>query len=88
MQQNGKSIIRSLKKSGLELSQLLTQFSASIAGTGPAVIFSVFCKMACEKVPLSTTKLVTTRVGFGLFWLSWAVNALRENVVYITKNFD
>ncbi|GMH25967.1 hypothetical protein Nepgr_027810 [Nepenthes gracilis] len=87
-QRDGKLIIRSLKKSGSELPQLLTQISASIAGTGLAVIFSVICKMASGKAPLSTTKLVTTGFGFGLFWLSWAVNALRENVVYITKNSD
>ncbi|GMH25295.1 hypothetical protein Nepgr_027138 [Nepenthes gracilis] len=87
-QQNGKSIIRSLKKSGSELPQLLTQFSASIARTGLVVIFSVICKMTCGKAPLSTIKLVTTGVSFGLFWLSWTVNALRENVVYITKNSD
>ncbi|GMH27090.1 hypothetical protein Nepgr_028933 [Nepenthes gracilis] len=63
-----------------KLPQLLTQFSASIAGMGLAVIFSVICKMACGKAPLSITKLVTTGVGFGLFWLSWVVNALRRTL--------
>ncbi|GMH23023.1 hypothetical protein Nepgr_024866 [Nepenthes gracilis] len=70
-----------------KLPQLLTRFSASIVGTGLTVIFSVICKMASGKAPLSTTKLVTTGwFGLGLFWLFWAINALREKVVYITKN--
>ncbi|GAB4829774.1 hypothetical protein Ancab_019429 [Ancistrocladus abbreviatus] len=83
---NRKTIMNSLKKSGPELPQLLTQFAASIAGTGLAVLSFVIHKMACGKVPFSSTRLVTTGFGFGLLWLSWAVNKLRDTIVLITKN--
>ncbi|PON65758.1 hypothetical protein PanWU01x14_115010 [Parasponia andersonii] len=84
---HGKTAILSLKKSGPELPELLTQFSAGIAGTGLAVLFSVVCKLACSRVPLlCTPKLVNTGLGFGLVWLSWSVNKLRDTIVYISKN--
>lgn len=83
---HGKSAIHSLQKSGPELAQLLTQFSTSIAGTGLAVLFSVFCKVACGRVPFCASKLLNTGVGFGLVWLSWAVNKLRDTIVPISKN--
>ncbi|XP_022771068.1 uncharacterized protein LOC111314206 [Durio zibethinus] len=83
---HGKTAILSLKKSGPELPELLTHFSAGIAGTGLAVLFSVICKVACGRVPFCTSKLFSTGLGFGLVWLSWAVNRLRETVVHISKN--
>uniref|UniRef100_A0A5B7B7G1 Uncharacterized protein n=1 Tax=Davidia involucrata TaxID=16924 RepID=A0A5B7B7G1_DAVIN len=83
---HGKTTYLSLKKSGPELPQLLTQFSASIAGTGLAVLFSVFCKVACGRVPFCASKLYNTGFGFGLVWLSWAVNRMRDTIVYISKN--
>ncbi|XVE73186.1 hypothetical protein DITRI_Ditri11bG0097200 [Diplodiscus trichospermus] len=84
--QHGKTAILSLKKSGPELPELLTQFSAGIAGTGLAVLFSVICKVACGRVPFCTSKLFSTGLGFGLVWLSWAVNRLRDTVMHISKN--
>ncbi|EXB39325.1 hypothetical protein L484_025020 [Morus notabilis] len=81
-----KTAILSLKKSGPELPELLTRFSAGIAGTGLAVLFSVVCKLACSRVPFCTTRLFNTGLGFGLFWLSWAVNKLRDTIVYVNKN--
>ncbi|XVF72473.1 hypothetical protein PTKIN_Ptkin12aG0124000 [Pterospermum kingtungense] len=84
--QHGRTAILSLKKSGPELPKLLTQFSACIAGTGVAVIFSVICKVACGRVPFCTSKLFSTGLGFGLVWLSWAVNRLRDTVVRISKS--
>ncbi|CAN0892634.1 hypothetical protein LINGRAHAP2_LOCUS17666 [Linum grandiflorum] len=83
---NGKTAILSLKKSAPELRELLTQFSAGIAGTGIAVLFSVACKLACGPVPLCTTKLLSTGLGFGLVWLSWAVNGLRDTIVRASRN--
>ncbi|XP_022727648.1 uncharacterized protein LOC111283395 [Durio zibethinus] len=83
---HGRTAILSLKKSGPELPELLTQFSAGIAGTGLAVLFSVICKVACGRVPFSTSKLFSTGLGFGLVWVSWAVNRLRNTVVHISKN--
>lgn len=83
--QNRKTAILSLKKSGPEVPQLLTQFSASIAGTGLAILFSVICKVGCGKAPFCAYKLLNTGFGFGLVWLSWAVNRLRETVVLISK---
>ncbi|KAK9281056.1 hypothetical protein L1049_003948 [Liquidambar formosana] len=84
--QHGKTAILSLKKSGPELPELLTQFSASIAGTGIAVLFSVICKVGCGRVPFCASKLYSTGFGFGLVWLSWAVNKLRDTIIYISKN--
>ncbi|KAI3676513.1 hypothetical protein L1987_86123 [Smallanthus sonchifolius] len=83
---NGKSAIPVLKKSGPELPSLLTQFSASIAGTGIAVLFSVVCKVASGKVPFCSSKLLNTGLGLGLVWLSWAVNRLRDTIVMISRN--
>lgn len=83
---HGKRAVLSLKKSGPELPELLSQFSASIAGTGLAVLFSVVCKVACSRVPFCATRLFNTGLGFGLVWLSWAVNKLRDTIVYVNKN--
>lgn len=83
---NGKRAILSLKKSGPELPELLTQFSAGIAGTGLAVLFSVISKLACGRVPFCASKLLSTSFGFGLVWLSWAVNKLGDTILYIIKN--
>ncbi|KAE8681596.1 DNA-directed RNA polymerase III subunit RPC8-like [Hibiscus syriacus] len=85
-QRNGKTTILCLKKSGPELPQLLTQFSAGIAGTGLAVLLSVICKVAYTRAPFCTSKLFSTSIGFGLVWLSWAVNRLRDTIVQISKN--
>ncbi|TYG39315.1 hypothetical protein ES288_D12G006600v1 [Gossypium darwinii] len=83
---HGRTAILSLKKSGPELPQLLSQFSAGIAGTGLAVLLSVIWKVACWRVPFCTPKLFSASIGFGLVWISWAVNQLRDTVVQISKN--
>lgn len=83
---NSKAAIPVLKKSGPELPNLLTQFSASIAGTGIAVLFSVMCKLASGRVPFCSSKLLNTGLGLGLVWLSWAVNRLRDTIVMINKS--
>ncbi|KAI4301294.1 hypothetical protein L6164_034586 [Bauhinia variegata] len=84
--QRRKTAFLTLKKSGPELPELLTQFSAGIAGTGLAVLLSVICKVACGRVPFCASKLLNTGFGFGLVWLSGAVNRLRDTVVDISKN--
>lgn len=84
--QHRRTAILSLKKSGPELPELLTQFSAGIAGTGLAVLFSVICKVAAGRVPLCGYKVLNTGLAFGLVWLSWGVNKLRDTIVYISKN--
>lgn len=84
--QQDKAAILSLKKAGPELPELLNKFSASVAGTGLAVLLSVICKVACGRAPFCTSKLFSTGLGFGLVWLSWAVNRLRDTVIYIGKN--
>ncbi|XP_068311617.1 uncharacterized protein [Pyrus communis] len=84
--QNGKVAILSLKRSGPELPDLLTQFSAAIAGTGLAVLFSVLCKVASGRVPFCASKLLNTGVAFALVWLSCGVNKLRDTIVQISKN--
>ncbi|KAH9614138.1 hypothetical protein KSS87_011317 [Heliosperma pusillum] len=81
---NSKSMMNALKKSSPELPQLLTQFSASITGTGLAVMFSLVYKLACGTAP----NLFTSGFGVGLFWLSWTVNRLRDTIIYIRKNFS
>ncbi|KAG2693591.1 hypothetical protein I3760_08G103800 [Carya illinoinensis] len=83
---NGKTALLSLKKSSPELPELLMQFSAGIAGTGLAVLFSVVSKLACGKVLFCASKLLSTGFGFGLVWLSCTVNKLRDTIVFISKN--
>ncbi|KAI3903699.1 hypothetical protein MKW98_032353 [Papaver atlanticum] len=82
----GKTAIQSLKNSSPELPQLLTQFSASIAGTGLVVLLYVVFKVFLGRLPFCTSKMLNTGFGFGLVWLSWAVNQLRESVISISKN--
>ncbi|KAF9618354.1 hypothetical protein IFM89_000989 [Coptis chinensis] len=82
---HGNAAILSLKKSDPELPQVLTHFSAGIAGTGLAVLFSVVCKAAGGRVPFCASKLLNTGFGFGLVWLSWAVNKLRDTIVCVNK---
>lgn len=81
-----KTAILSLKKSGPELPELLTQFSVGIAGTGLAVLLSVICKLACGRVSFCASKLFNTGFGFGLVWLSWGVNKLRDTIANTSKN--
>ncbi|GAU30720.1 hypothetical protein TSUD_39440 [Trifolium subterraneum] len=81
-----ETAILSLKKSGPELSELLTQFSVGIAGTGLAVVLSVICKLACGRVPFCASKVFNTGLGFGLVWLSCGVNKLRDTIININKN--
>ncbi|KAH6796555.1 hypothetical protein C2S52_021109 [Perilla frutescens var. hirtella] len=84
--QQGKNAIISLKKSGPQLSELLTRFSASIAGTGVAVVLSVVSRAVCNGVPFSASKLLSTGLGLGLVWLSSALNKLRDTVISISKS--
>ncbi|KAK4281126.1 hypothetical protein QN277_012656 [Acacia crassicarpa] len=84
--QRRKTAIQSLKKSGPEVPELLTQFSAGIAGTGLAVLLSVIWRVACGRVPFCASKFFTTGLGFALVWLSWAVNNLRDTIVGTSKN--
>ena len=81
-----ETAILSLKKSGPELPELLTQFSAGIAGTGLAVVLSVVCKLACGRAPFCASKAFNTGLGFGLVWLSLGVNKLRDTIISISKN--
>ncbi|KAL5069320.1 hypothetical protein RYX36_020207 [Vicia faba] len=81
-----ETAILALKKSGPELPELLTQFSAGIAGTGLALVLSVICKLACGRVPFCASKVFNTGLGFGLVWLSCGVNKLRNTIVNISKN--
>lgn len=82
----GRTAINSLKKSGGELPRLLTQFSAVIAGTGLAVLFSIACKIACGRFAFSASKIFNTGLGLTLVWLSWAVNNLRDTVISISRS--
>nr|TKW24567.1 hypothetical protein SEVIR_3G058600v2 [Setaria viridis] len=81
------STILSLKKAGPEINELLTQCSVGIAGTGLAILLSVMCKMATGmRTPFASARLLSTSVGFGLFWLSWAVNGLRDTIASIFRS--
>ncbi|GJM94560.1 hypothetical protein PR202_ga11215 [Eleusine coracana subsp. coracana] len=81
------STILSLKKAGPEITELLTQCSIGIAGTGLAILLSVVCKMAIGmRTPYASTRLLSTSVGFGFFWLSWAVNGLRDTIASISRS--
>ncbi|KAF8725837.1 hypothetical protein HU200_020398 [Digitaria exilis] len=79
--------ILSLKKAGPEITELLTQCSIGIAGTGLAILLSVMCKMDTSmRTPFASARLLSTSVGFGLFWLSWAVNGLRDTIANIFRS--
>ncbi|XP_020597613.1 uncharacterized protein LOC110037329 isoform X2 [Phalaenopsis equestris] len=80
------TVILSLKKSAPEITQLLSQFSASIAGTGLAVLLSVACKTPAGRMPFNSAKVLNVGVGIGFFWLSWAVNGLRETISEISRS--
>ncbi|PWZ43671.1 hypothetical protein Zm00014a_020135 [Zea mays] len=81
------STILSLKKAGPEITELLTQCSIGIAGTGLAILLSVMCKMSNGmRTPFASARLLSTSVGFGLFWLSWAVNGLRDTIASIFRS--
>jgi hypothetical protein len=81
------STILSLKKAGPEITELLTQCSITIAGTGLAIILSVVCKMTTGmRTPYAYTRLLSTSVGIGLFWLSWSVNGLRDTIASIFRS--
>ncbi|XP_073292188.1 uncharacterized protein [Primulina huaijiensis] len=83
--QPGRNALQSLKKSSPELPQLLTRFSASIAGTGIAVIVAVVCRVACSSAPFCASKILSMGFGLGLISLSWAVHNLRDTVISIGK---
>ncbi|KAJ6802759.1 uncharacterized protein M6B38_191410 [Iris pallida] len=79
-------VILSLKNSGPELTEVLHQLSAGIAGTGLAVLFSVACESVNGRaLSLSSAKLLNISFGFGLFWLSWAVNRLQDTISNFSK---
>lgn len=83
---HAKTAVLELKRSSPELAPLLTQFSATIAGTGIALIFSVLYKVASGRVPFCTSRLLNTGLGLGLVWLSWAVNRMRDTISHISRN--
>lgn len=84
--QNEKTMLLSLKKSGPELPELLTRFSVLIAGTGLSVILTVVAKIACGTLPISSSKVLSTSMGFGLLWLSMGVNKLRDTIINISRS--
>lgn len=83
--QHKQTTILSLQRSCGELSELLTQFSIGVAGTGIAVLFSVVCSLASRRVPFCANKFFDTGLGFSLVILSWAVNRLREVIVHVNR---
>ncbi|KAL1209344.1 hypothetical protein V5N11_025122 [Cardamine amara subsp. amara] len=83
--QHKHTTVLSLQRSCKELSELLTQFSISVAGTGIAVLFSVACSLASRRVPFCANKFFDTGLGFSLVILSWAVNRLREVIVHVNR---
>jgi len=78
--------ILTLRDSGPELTQLLSQLSAGIVGAGLVVLTSVACKAMNGSIALLTSaKLLNVTFGFGLFWLSSAVNSLRDTISRFSK---
>lgn len=84
-QRQSKNIIHSLKKSSPQLPEMLTQCSATIAGAGIAVILSVLCRVACNRVPFCASKILSTGLGLGIISLSRAVHKLGDTVVTVSK---
>uniref|UniRef100_A0A0A9FL46 Uncharacterized protein n=1 Tax=Arundo donax TaxID=35708 RepID=A0A0A9FL46_ARUDO len=38
------------------------------------------------RTPVASARLLSTSVGFGFFWLSWAVNGLRDTIASIFRS--
>ncbi|CAA7047102.1 unnamed protein product [Microthlaspi erraticum] len=83
--QDKHTTVLSLQRSCGEISELLTQFSITAAGTGMAVLFSVVCGLASRSVPFCANKFFDTGLGFSLVILSWAVIRLREVIVSVNR---
>ncbi|CAA7039448.1 unnamed protein product [Microthlaspi erraticum] len=84
--------MRSLRKSGGDLSEFLTQLSVSFAGTGLAVFLSVACCFAsrrllfwADKVFDSGQGLFDSGLGLSLVLLSWAVTRLKKAIVLVSR---
>ncbi|KAF3785752.1 hypothetical protein EJ110_NYTH22503 [Nymphaea thermarum] len=75
-----KKLVLSLKRSSPRLAQMLTNFSVAIAGTGLAVMLFMFTKAINGRFFLSANRLLNVGCGFGLVWVSWAVNSLRDTI--------
>ncbi|KAK8954465.1 hypothetical protein KSP39_PZI002724 [Platanthera zijinensis] len=75
-----------LKKSGPEITQLLSQFGAGVAGTGLAIILSTACKIASGRAPLNAAKFLNIGLGIGFLYLSWSVARLQDAVAFITRS--
>ncbi|ESQ36597.1 hypothetical protein EUTSA_v10007898mg [Eutrema salsugineum] len=84
-EQHRQSTLLSLKKSCGDLSELLTQFSIVIAGTGIAVFFSVVSSVASRRVPFCANKVFDSALSLSLVLLSWAVSRLREAIVNVKR---
>ena len=82
----GEMAFLSLKKSAPEVSHMLMQLSSSITGAGLAVLFSVVWRVVNSRVPFGSMKLLNAAIGFGLVWLSAAVNSLRKNIDIFSRN--
>ncbi|XP_031495595.1 uncharacterized protein LOC116261115 [Nymphaea colorata] len=80
-----KKLALSLKRSSPRLAQMLTNFSIAIAGTGLAVMLFMFTKAINGRFFLSANKLLNVGCGFGLVWVSWAVNGLRDTIESVGK---
>ncbi|KAK8967830.1 hypothetical protein KSP40_PGU012927 [Platanthera guangdongensis] len=75
-----------LKKSGPEITQLLSQFGAGVAGTGLAIILSTACKTASGRAPLNAAKFLNIGLGFGFLYLSWSVARLQDAAAFFTRS--
>lgn len=85
--QKGTSMdIIALKKSGPEITQLLSKFGAGVAGTGLAILLSAACKTAGGRAPLNAAKFLNAGLGIGFLYLSWSVARLRDAVAHITRS--
>lgn len=87
LDKNGNRMtILSLKDSGPELTQILSQLSAGIAGMGLAVLFTVAYKTMNGRIALLTSaKVFSVTFGFGLFWMSRAVSILRDTIYSLSR---
>lgn len=84
--QRGRKAILSLKKFSSELFDLLTQFTASIGGTGLAFLLFVVCNLADGKATFCASNFFNTGFGLGLVCLAGAVNKLRITILNISKS--
>ncbi|ERN01122.1 hypothetical protein AMTR_s00002p00203730 [Amborella trichopoda] len=80
---SGQTGLLALVHMGPEVGRLLSGLAVGLAGTGLAVMLCILSKGVRGR---TLSKLVNTGIGFGLVWVSWAINGLRDAIISMGKS--